>query len=162
MFWLWTLLIYWVVFFAASYFILEQGQNYFYDEVSKGAPWKVAVGSFVFAMLLTWRNPTTIDMFTNRLGETALLAIIAWIIFTLVFQFHPQHAAMIGPFAVVLIAAVTALAVESLANSGRRPVQDRPANNRPIRKSAGGSGFQPVPSQEAARPEGGEGSAEKP
>lgn len=152
MFWVWTLLIYWVVFFAASYFILEQGQNYFYDEVTKGAPWKVAVGSLVFAVLLTWRNSTMIDMFTNRIGETALLAILAWIVFTVVYQFHPQHAAMIGPFAVVVIAAATALAVESLANSGRTVVQDRRTINRPIRKPAGGTGLQPLPSEEPSEP----------
>jgi hypothetical protein len=149
MFWLWTLLLYWLVFFVASYFVMEQAQNYFYDEVTKGAPWRVALGSFIFAALLTWRNPTTLDMFTSRIGETAMLAIVAWVVYVLILSYHPQHAAFVGPLSVIFVAAVTALAVESLADSGRSLQRDRPTNNLPLRKSAGGSGLQPIPKEEA-------------
>lgn len=150
MFWLWTFLIYFVIFYVALYVISEFAQNYFYDELTPKAWLKVATAAAVLAGLLTWRDPVLVDMFTSRIGETALLAIVGFVLFALALRFHPQHAAMIGPVAVVFLAAVTALAVESFADRGQSLNKDRRIRVEPLRKSAGSSFSAPV---EAGKPE---------
>jgi peptidoglycan/LPS O-acetylase OafA/YrhL len=154
MFWLWTFLLYLIIFYVALYFVSEFAQNYFYDELTPKAWLKVGIASLILAGLLTWRNPTLVDMFTSRLGETALLAIVGFAVFTVALSFHPPHAAMIGPAVVVLVSAVTALAVESLSDGGQSLNRDRRVPTPTIRKSAGTS-FSPVtPAEEpkAAKP----------
>lgn len=138
MFWLWTLLVYWLVLFVGCLVVVQSAQGYFYDGVAPYAGPRVAGATLVLAALLTWRSPLIVDMFTSRLGETALLAILGFVIFTAVFQFHPPHAALIGPVTVVILSAAAALAVESLADGGRSLNRDMPASGPPIRKSVGG------------------------
>lgn len=155
MFWPWTFLIYAIVFYAALYFVAEFAQNYFYDELTPYAWLKVGIAALILAGLMTWRNPLLVDMFTSRIGETALLAIVGFGLFTLSLRFHPTHAAMIGPAVVVLVGAITALGVESFADGGRSLNRDRTIRVDPIRKGAGGSfgtGAMPEPPAPEAAP----------
>lgn len=150
MFWVWSLLIYWVVFFVALYVVAEFAQNYFYDELTPRAGLKVAWASLVLATLLAWRHPTMIDMFTSRFGETLMLGIVGFVLFTLALRFHPPHALLLGPATVVLVAALVSLAIESFEDGGSRVRRDVPKAREPIRKSAGGSGLAPIQAEGAA------------
>jgi hypothetical protein len=134
----WPLLIYWMVLFIACFTIVEFGQDQFYDEVTPHSGLKVAVGSFLLAAVATWLRPSFDTMFTSNLAWTVLQGIIWFGVFTLIFQFHPQHAAAIGIVAMLLIPGVATMGVESLLRT--RPVS--PATRylgppKPIRKPLG-------------------------
>src|SRR5437660_9747036 len=93
---LWPLLIYWLALFVVCYMVVEVAQDQFYDEVTPRAWLKVGLGTLVLAALATWLRPSYDLMFTQDLPWTALQGIAWFIVFTLVFQFHPKHAAALG------------------------------------------------------------------
>src|SRR4051812_41439532 len=99
----WPFLIYWLVLFVACYSIVEFAQDQFYDEVTPRAGLKVTLGSLVLALLLTKLRTSYDTMFTTDIAWTVLQAIVWFVVFTLVFQFHPQHAAAIGIGAMLLV-----------------------------------------------------------
>src|SRR5689334_15079051 len=62
---IWTFVIYYLILFAASYVIVEFGQNYFYDEATPGMGYKVALGALIMAAMLTWTRSDFATMFTS-------------------------------------------------------------------------------------------------
>lgn len=138
MFWLWTLLIYWLVLFAACWMVMEFGQKHYYDEVTPYGPLKAAGATLALAAGLAWWHPSSIDMLTGEIYGTALLGIAAFVLFVVVLQFHPPHALLLGPAIVILVAIASAMAVESIEKSGGAP-RERPVppSQRTVRKSAG-------------------------
>ncbi len=136
---IWPFLIYWVALFVACYTVCEVGQDQFYDEVTPGVGWKVAVGSFIFAALATWLKPSYESIFTSNIAFT-LLQLIVWVlVFILVFQFHPPHALALAPITMVLVVGLATMGVESLTKAGPRvPTARAATNNVPLRGSLNG------------------------
>jgi hypothetical protein len=131
----WVVLIYWMSFFVACLTAIEVLQDWFYDEVTPRSGLKAAGGALVLALLAAWLRPSFDTMFTSDIAWTLLQAIVWWVVFTLVFQFHPGHAT-IGIVIMVLVSGLATLGVDSLTKPSRTlaPVQARP-NNEPVRKS---------------------------
>ena len=127
--------IYWLVLFVLCYIVVEVGQDQLYDEVTPRVGLKVTLGTLLLAMLLTWLRPSLDTMLTSDIAWTVLLAMAGFGVFTLVFQFQPQHAAWIGALTMVLSSGLATLGVDSLTS--RRPVAAaRPVEQaKPIRRS---------------------------
>lgn len=112
-------LIYWLACFAACYLVVEQAQNYYYDEPTEGYPWKVAIGSFVMAVLATRLPPDFSTMFSSSFHWTLLHAIVWFVIFTLLFQFHGRHALIWSLATLLTIPGLATMAIDSLRESAR-------------------------------------------
>src|SRR5512135_2853449 len=93
---IWPLLIYWLVMFVTSYIAVEVGQDQLYDEVAPMVGLKVAGGSALLAALATRLHPSFESMFMADIAWTVLQAIVWFGVFTLIYQFHPQHALVIS------------------------------------------------------------------
>ena len=109
-----TFAIYYVVLFVVCFFVVSQGQDALYDEATPGFEWKVAVGSLLLALLLTWTRSSFATMFTDEIGKTVLQAIVWFGVFVLIFRFHPWHGAGIGLATMLIVTGLASLAVESL------------------------------------------------
>ncbi len=144
MFWLWTLLIYGLLFFVATYIVVEVAQKYFYDEVVKYSGLRIGAISLLLAGALTWWNPSSLDLVTVELGRTALIAVAAFVLYVVGLQFHPQHALLTGPATIVLVSLAAAMACESLSGAGDRAQgpDPFPRSNRPVRRPAGGISYE--------------------
>lgn len=137
--------IYWVVLFAACYIVVEYSQSYLYDEATPSAGLKVALGSALLAILLTWTRTEFYTMFTADLRWTILLGVAAFGVFTLIFRFQPWHALPIGLFAVLLISGTATMAVQSFANRNRpSEAASRPVS-KPLHRSTPIMPAQPLP-----------------
>jgi hypothetical protein len=140
MFWLWTLLVYWLILFVICYVVGEYGQNYLYDETTPFLGLKVLGGTFILAALLTRFRSSYDTMFTSEIHWTVLQAVVWFVVFTLVFRFHPKHAASLGIMAFLIGGGLAGMAVDSL--SARSPVAARNdvlKPNKPLRRPAGGA-----------------------
>jgi hypothetical protein len=115
----WPLLIYWLVLFVGCFAVVEMAQDQLYDQITPRAGLKVAGGSFLLAALLTVLRragfPTTFEsMFTTNIAWT-LLQGVAWFgVFTLIYRFHPWHAAGLGIVTMLLLSGLATMGVESL------------------------------------------------
>ncbi|MDB5348868.1 MAG: hypothetical protein JWN86_115 [Planctomycetota bacterium] len=128
-------LIYWLILFVACLAVIEFGQSYLYDESTPSAGLKAALGSAIFAVILTWSRPEYHTMFTANLGKTVVLAVVAFAVFTLVFRFQPWHALPIGLITVLLVSGLGTMGIESFANRNR-PLSATVKNpGKPIRHS---------------------------
>jgi len=132
----WALLIYWLVFLAACYTVVEVMQDQFYDEVTPQAWLKVGGGTLIFAALAVWLRPSFDTMFTSDIAWTVLQGIVWFVVFTLVFQFHPPHALGLSLMTMVLVSGLATLGVDSLTKGSRPATPVRAGSNTgPIRKS---------------------------
>jgi hypothetical protein len=147
-------LVYWLVLYVACYVILEFGQSYLYDEVTPGMPWKVAVGTLIFALLLTWRRTSFDSLFTTDLPMSALQAIVWFVVFTLVFRFHPQHAVGIALVAFFILSGAATLAINSMTGVNPGRASSARAPSKPIRRSLGPSLPPSTTAQPAPKPAG--------
>ena len=111
---IWSLLIYWLAMFVSSYIITEVAQDQLYDAVTPWVGLKVAGGSLLMAIYLTWRHPSFETMFTNNIAWTVLQGIIWFGVFMLIFRFHPLHAAAIGLLTMLIIPGAATLGVDSV------------------------------------------------
>ena len=155
MFWLWTFLIYWLLFYVSTYIIVEVGQNYFYSELTPHAWAKVGVATLALAAGMTWWDPSSRDMLADDFGRTLMLAVAAFVLYTVALRFHPPHALLLGPLVAVIVAFTSAMAIDSLKNGDRVARKDRPlpASQRTIRKATAGSFSAPEqPSKDAGAP----------
>lgn len=136
MFWsiLWPLAIYWLVLFVCCYTILEFAQNYLYDEVTAGAPWKLAVGTLILASALMYTRTRLDTMFTSQIGPTILQAILWFGVFTLVFRFQPLHGGVIGIIAMCILTVLATMAVDSMSTSTQVSVRQRRSVSTPPRR----------------------------
>ncbi|WZO96802.1 hypothetical protein EP7_003807 [Isosphaeraceae bacterium EP7] len=129
--------LYWFMFFVASFFVIELAQRQFYDEVTPSAGLKVTAGSFIMAALAMWARPSYETMYTAELHWTALQAIVWFLIFVFIYQFHPLHALIVSLATLLLIPGAATIAAESLTRA--RPVDRRTQyreDPKPMRKSA--------------------------
>lgn len=135
---LWPFLIYWLALFIACYTVVEFGQDQLYDEVTPYAGLKVGAGSMILAALMTWLRPSFETMFTTAIAWTALQGIVWFIVFTLIFQFHPPHALGIGLLTMALVSGVATMGVESLTkpSPALTPVRELTIS-KPVRRSLG-------------------------
>jgi hypothetical protein len=140
--------VYWLILFVACYIVVEYGQTYLYDESPPGLGLRVALGSFLFAALLTWTRTSYETMFTHDLGWTVLQAIVWFIVFTLVFRFHPPHALAIGLACMVILSGAATLAISSMtgANVAGTPASRQPS--KPLRRTL--PAVPPLPKGESA------------
>jgi hypothetical protein len=111
---IWPLLIYWLAMFVTCYTVVEVAQDQLYDEVTPRSGLKVLLGSFILAALLTWLHPSFETMFTNNIAWTVLQGIVWFAVFTLIFQFHPQHAAALGILTMLIVPGAATLGVDSI------------------------------------------------
>jgi len=116
---IWPLLIYWLVIFVACFVVVEVGHDQLYDQVTPRAGLKVATGSLLIALLLTWikvrGEPVSYEsMFTTNFAWTVLQGIVWFGVFTLIFQFHPWHALGIGLITMVMVSGLATMGVESV------------------------------------------------
>jgi hypothetical protein len=133
-----TLLIYWLVMFVLSYIAVEIGQDQLYDEVTPMAGLKVAGGSLLLAIMLTYFHPTFESMFTTGLIWTVLQALV-WIgVFLFIYQFHPWHALAIALPLMLIASGFATMGVDSVTKPtpAMRPVS-KLNTSQPIRKSMG-------------------------
>lgn len=134
-------LMYWMACFAACYLVVEQAQNYYYEEPTPGYPWKVAIGSFIMAIFATILPIDFITMFSSSFHWTLLHGIVWFLIFTLLFQFHPRHALILGVLTLLAIPGLATMAIDSLRESGRptpvaapkaEPLGPQPSGGAPL------------------------------
>ncbi len=127
-------LVYWLLIFVSNYVLVEYGQNYLYDESTPRFSLKVAGGSFLLA-LLAWRlRPAFDTMFTTAVHWTALQAIAWVVVFTVLYQFHPQHALGIGLLAMVIVLGLATMTVDSLTRPGRTIAPVNTGTGGPVRR----------------------------
>lgn len=149
---IWPLLIYWLVFFVASYAIVEVGQDQFYDEVTPQAWLKVGIGSLILAGFQTWLKTSYDTMFTSDLPWTALQGIVWFLVFMFAYQFHPQHAAAIGIAAMLLIPGIASMGVDSLLKPTPTLAPVRTLNqSKPVRRPLGPTAAPPAKDQPATK-----------
>jgi hypothetical protein len=147
---LWTLLIYWLVVFVGCFVVVEIGQDQLYDQVTPRSGLKVASGSLVIALLLTWLSyrgtPASFEsMFTSNIAWTVLQGIVWFGVFTLILQFHPWHALGLGLATMLMISGLATMGVDSILN---RPAPGSVAArafapSEPVRQSLNPAGTPP-------------------
>jgi hypothetical protein len=111
---LWAILIYWLVVFVGCYIVVEIAQDQLYDEVTPHVGLKVGAGSLLLALLLSYLRPAYDSMFTTSLASTVLQAIVWFVVFTLIFQFHPWHGLGLGTASMLLISGLATMGVDSI------------------------------------------------
>jgi magnesium-transporting ATPase (P-type) len=122
---IWPLLIYWLVLFVACFVVVELGQDQLYDEVTPRAGLKVAGGTLLIAALLTALRfkgfPASFEsMFTANLAWTVLQGVVWFLVFMLIFQFHPWHALGLGIVTMLLVSGLATMGVDSLLTPAAR------------------------------------------
>jgi hypothetical protein len=135
---LWPFLIYWLVMFVLSYIAVEIGQDTLYDEVTPKSGWKVAGGSFLLAMMLTYFHPTFDSMFTTSIAWTVLQAIVWCGVFILIYQFHPWHGPAIALPVMLITSGFATMGVDSILK--KTPVQRTGSSlikSQPVRRALG-------------------------
>jgi uncharacterized membrane protein YdcZ (DUF606 family) len=153
----WPLLIYWLVMFVACFVVVEVAQDQLYDEVTPRAGLKVASGSLLIALLLTWMRargePVSYQsMFTTNIAWTVLQGIVWFGVFTLILQFHPWHALGLGLATMVMVCGLATMGVESVL---AKPAQTAAATrsfvpSQPVRQSLSpAAGGQPAAAEKA-------------
>jgi hypothetical protein len=147
-----SLLVYWLVMFVACFVVVEIGQDQLYDEVTPRAGLKVAAGSLLIAMLLTWLKVKGFaasydSMFTTNIAWTVLQGVVWFGVFTLIFQFHPWHALGLGIITMLLVSGLATMGVDSvLSKPAPTSAAARLAPSQPVRQSlapAAGPGQSP-------------------
>jgi hypothetical protein len=143
-------LFYWLILFVACFAVVEFGQGYLYDETTPSAALKVAGGSAILAAMLTWTRTEFQTMFTGDLGQTVILAVVSFAVFTLAFRFQPWHALPIGVLTVLLVSGTATMGVQSFTNRNR-PLESavRP-QAKPLRRTTPIQTKTPLPEPEKA------------
>jgi len=127
-------LVYWLLIFVSNYVLVEYGQNYLYDEATPRFGLKVALGSFLLA-LLAWRlRPGFDTMFTSGIHWTALQAIAWAVVFTVLYQFHPTHGLGIGLASMLIVVGLATMTADSLTRPGRTIAPVRSGGGVPVRR----------------------------
>ncbi len=141
--------IYYLVLYVVCFLVVSQGQDALYDEPTPGFAWKVALGSFLLAAMLTWTHSSFATMFTDDFGKTALQAILWFGVFVLIFRFHPWHGAGIGLATMLIVTGLATMGVDSMMSP--RPTErfETKGIAPPIRRPAYGA---PQPSKPAGAP----------
>ena len=154
---IWPFVIYWLVIFVACYTVVEIGQDQLYDEVTPHPGLKVLSGSLLIAALLTILRAYGFaasfeSMFTTNIGWTLLQGVVWFLVFTLIFQFHPWHALGLGIATMLMISGLATMGVESvLAKPAATSAATRPiVLSKPVRKSLAPGGGSAQPSAPAA------------
>jgi hypothetical protein len=148
-----SFLLTWLITFVVCFAVVEFAQNYFYDEVTPHAGWKVLGGSALLALVLTWAKAGFDTMFTSQFPATIVLGIVAFGVFVLIYRFHPWHGAPIGIITALVLAGISTLVVDSFQNRGATLAPIAPPS-KPIRVSAGTPVVAPA-AKSAAGPAGG-------
>ncbi len=85
-------------------------------------------------------------MFTTNIGWTLLQGVVWFLVFMLVFQFHPWHALGLGIVTMLLVSGLATMGVESvLAKPARTSAAGRAVlPTEPVRQSLGGAAPEPA------------------
>jgi hypothetical protein len=151
---IWPLLIYWLVLFVVCFMLIEVAQDQLYDAVTPHVGLKVAGGSLLLAGLLTalrfYGFPASFEsMFTTNIGWTLLQGVVWFLVFMLVFQFHPWHALGLGVVTMVLVSGLATMGVESIMAKPRDVSRATRAfvPTEPVRQSLGGGAMDAAPKE---------------
>lgn len=126
-------LVNWLFLFVACFIVTEAGHNYFYDERPPRAGLRVALASCILAGLQTWLRTSFDTMFTSEIQWTVLQGIVWFLVFMFVLLFHPPHALALGLATMLLIPAMSDMAVDSLTTRSHRAQPDIRRPNKPYR-----------------------------
>jgi hypothetical protein len=155
---IWPLLIYWLVLFVVCFMLVEIAQDQLYDEVTPHVGLKVGVGSLILAGLLTALRffgfaASFESMFTTNIGWTLLQGVVWFLVFMLVFRFHPWHALGLSVVTMILVSGLATMGVESVLAKPRdvSRATRMPVPNEPVRQSLG-AGASGAPPAEAPKP----------
>ncbi len=110
-------IIYAIVLYVAQYIVIEYAQKYLYDETTSLLGWRILAGTILFSAILTFTRTGFDRMFTDDLGATVLQAIVWFGVFTLLYQFHPPHAATISLGMLLIVPGIATIASDSLMRS---------------------------------------------
>lgn len=143
-----SFVVYFLILFVVSYIVVEYGQNYFYDEVTAGAPAKVAIGALLLALMMTWTKSNLATMFTEQIQWTVLLAILWTGVFILIYQFQPWHGFGLAMATLLIFAGMSTIVVDSLFSPKPAGRMDITIENKPIRRPAYGNQPPPKPAVE--------------
>lgn len=132
----WSFVIYWLVTFVGCFVVVEIAQDTLYDETTPRAGLKVGGGSFLLAALMTYFHPSFDTMFTNDFFYTLFQAIVWFVVFTLILQFHPWHALGLSLLTLVLVAPLATMGVDSMLAPSAQATRRTPsaAASKPVRK----------------------------
>ncbi len=151
---IWPLLIYWLVLFVVCFMLIEVAQDQLYDAVTPYVGLKVGGGSLLLAGLLTalrfYGFPASFEsMFTTNIGWTLLQGVVWFLVFMLVFQFHPWHALGLGVVTMVLVSGLATMGVESIMAKPRDVSRATRAfvPTEPVRQSLGGGATDASPKE---------------
>jgi hypothetical protein len=158
---IWPLLIYWLVTFVACFIVVDIGQDQLYDQVTPHAGLKVMGGTLLIAALLTALRyygfaASFESMFTTNIAWTVLQGVVWFVVFTLIFQFHPWHALGLGIATMLMVSGLATMGVESVlakpapTTAARQTVPSEPVR-RSLAPSAGGAA-PTAPAPEGAAP----------
>lgn len=150
MVWILVFLMYWLVLFVGCYVVVEFGQTYYYEEKTPGAALKVAGATLILALLYTrysWlQNPPAThvgtwhdQIFTTTAAWLVVVSILAFVLFTLVLQFYPQHAVFLGPLTVLIVGGMAFMAADNISGGGGGGARTEiRLPSKPQRKAIGG------------------------
>lgn len=109
-----TFLVYWVVAFVGCFTAVEVAQDALYDEVTPRAGLKVSLASLILGLVMTYFHPSFETMFTSNISLTVLQAIVWFLVFMFVLQFHPWHALGLGVLMMCLVTPLATMGVDSM------------------------------------------------
>jgi hypothetical protein len=142
-------LAYWFILFVVSYILVEYGHRYIYDELPKYTPLRVAAGSLLLAIMLTWTRSSFETMFTTDLKWTVLQAILWVAVFILVYTFQPVHGLGFALATMVIATGVATIAVDTMTKPAPDERAQFTAPRAPLRKESTGN---ILPGKAAAKP----------
>ncbi len=134
--------VYYLILFAVCFFVVGQGHDTLYDEPMAGTGWKVAVGSLLLAVMLTWTHSSFATMFTDDIGKTAFQGILWFGVFVLIFRFHPWHGVGIGLATMMIVSGLATMGVDSMMSRTPSDRFETQSITTPVRRPAYGT---PVP-----------------
>ena len=106
--------VYYLVLFVVCFLVVSQGQDALYDEPTPNFEWKVALGAGILAAALTYTHSSFATMFTDDFGKTVIQGILWFGVFTLIYRFHPWHAAGIGLATMLIVTGLATMGVDSM------------------------------------------------
>ena len=143
------LLIYWLVIFVVCFAIMEVAQDQLYDEVTPHAGLKVTVGSLALAGMATWLRPSFETLLTTNIVWTLLSAVVWFLVFLFVFQFHPPHALFLSLPTMIMVTGLATMGVDSMTKPTPTLAPVNAKGAPPVRKSLTPSEPPPTPPAKA-------------
>ena len=134
-----SFLVYWLLIFVVNYIVVEYGQNYLYDEPTPGFGARSSWGVSPWRPWPAGSGRRSTRCSPRRFHWTVLMA-LAWVlVFTLLYQFHPPHALLIGLTAMVIVPGLATMTAESLTRPRQTLAPTNTGRGGPVRRPISGT-----------------------